>query len=541
MAFLHRLSPAQIPHRISFLLLVMLILSLLGIWIERGSSSSQEEKTASAEYTVAIKRFSTPEDAPWLKDTMQFELIQNSYFNLKSKPFAWLKISNVGGALSPSSRVLINIKRNNIFTPIKLYHSDGTLWQQRSFVSIDSSYKDFVAVMPSSIESPVVYVQLSGRYLRGNVQLLSDSELIRQSKADSIIDGVYFGILALFIFFNLIVYKVFNRVSHLSYSLLLTLTFIWIASGQGWIFFFNEQLMTVPVFTPNSLGILFSLATALFSRQFLQMKVISPVINKVLYYNQLLAIAFWFLYIVTYQSLPHFVFQIGYVLCSINALVIFLGSILGAIAGINRGRNNAKFYLLAIIVLISMAVSMSISASGLVNIPFSWHTLQLASVLEVAILSVGFVVEHYQKHRELEEIKHKLKDLESEFKRYKISTDSLKSNLSDNLFDSQLIPVLAKVLPILPHLLFVKADGNYCVASYKNENRTDELFIDCNLQLLLDSIGDEKLLRCHKSYLVNLSQPYQLKRRTSADYDLVTGENRIPIGRKYLSTVRKCF
>nr|WP_283108278.1 7TM diverse intracellular signaling domain-containing protein [Shewanella electrodiphila] len=395
--------------------------------------------------------------------------------------------------------------------------------------------------MPSSIESPVVYVQLSGRYLRGNVQLLNDSELIRQSKTDSIIDGVYFGILALFIFFNLIIYKVFNRVSHLSYSLLLTVTFIWIASGQGWISFFNEQLTTVPVFTPNSLGILFSFAIALFSRQFLQMKVINPKINKVLYYNQLLAIAFWFLYIVTYQSLPHFIFQLGYVLCSINTLVILLGSILGAIAGIYRGRNNAKLYLLAMIVLISVAISMSLSASGLVNISFSWRTFQLASVLEVIILSIGFVVEHYQKHRELEEIEHKIKDLESELKTYKIDTNSLKSNISDNLVDSQLIPVLAKVLPILPHLLWVKADGNYCVASYKNENSTDEQFIDCNLQLLLDSIGDEKLLRCHKSYLVNLSQPYQLTRRTSADYDLVIGEHRVPIGRKYLSMVRKAF
>lgn len=212
-----------------------------------------------------------------------------------------------------------------------------------------------------------------------------------------------------------------------------------------------------------------------------------------------------------------------------------------AVTGINRGRDNAKYYLLAMIVLFSIMICMSLSASGILNIPFSWHALQLASIIEVTILSTGLVVEHYQKHRDLKEIEHKLTALETEFKDYKIDTNSLKSNISNNLVDHHIIPVLAKILPIFPYLLFVKADGNYSVAYYKNENKTDEMFIDCNLQLLLDSLGEEKLLRCHKSYLVNVSQPYQLTRRTSADYDLVLGENKLPIGRKYLSTVRKCL
>jgi len=196
---------------------------------------------------------------------------------------------------------------------------------------------------------------------------------------------------------------------------------------------------------------------------------------------------------------------------------------------------------LVMVILITVAISMSLSASGIMHIPFSWRTLQLASVLEISILSIGFIVEYYQKHREMEKIEGQLKFVEAEFAEFKIDSQSFKDKLSSNLVDHNLIPELAKILTIIPQLYFIKANGNYSVAYYVNDGVLVEIFVDCNLQSLLESIGELALLRCHKSYLINTKQKYQLLRRTSADYDLVIEQNRIPVGRKYLSTVRKHF
>jgi len=541
MGSLHRFWRCLLPHSFPILVFVTINLMILSIEQVTESSSSISDLKSPAGYDLTIKKFNKSVDITGLAKAEQFDELAGSYFNLGSKSFGWVKIALTEGVLPTSGKMLINIKRNNIFTPVYLHFFDGNIWHKRPFRGSDDSQKDLVIVLPSNIESSNVYVQLSGHYLRGNVRVMKESDYIKQTKKDSVVDGLYFGFLGLFIFFNLAIFVVFNRKSHLSYALLLVVTFIWLATGQGWTTFFLPQMSHVSVFTANSFGILFSFAMALFTRHFLQLKVISPTINKTLIYNQRIALTMWFLYLLTYQSLPHLVHQLGYGLSHLNTLMILVSSIFAALVAIQRGRQNAKYYLLVMVILITVAISMSLSAAGIMHIPFSWRTLQLASVLEISILSIGFIVEYYQKHREMEKIEGQLKIVEAEFAEFKIDSQSFKDKLSSNLVDHNLIPELAKILTIIPQLYFIKANGNYSVAYYVNDGVLVEIFVDCNLQSLLESIGELALLRCHKSYLINTKQKYQLLRRTTADYDLVIEQNRIPVGRKYLSTVRKHF
>ncbi|NQY65835.1 MAG: LytTR family transcriptional regulator, partial [Alteromonadaceae bacterium] len=73
---------------------------------------------------------------------------------------------------------------------------------------------------------------------------------------------------------------------------------------------------------------------------------------------------------------------------------------------------------------------------------------------------------------------------------------------------------------------------------YKKHNLSRKIELECSLQNLAESFGDKHFLRVHKSYLINPQHKYSLKRRTSADYDLLLLGEVIPVGRKYLSQVK---
>lgn len=76
---------------------------------------------------------------------------------------------------------------------------------------------------------------------------------------------------------------------------------------------------------------------------------------------------------------------------------------------------------------------------------------------------------------------------------------------------------------------------------YQDKETVKEALIDTKLQAIETTLGTDMLIRCHRSYLVNVRCKFTLTRRTSADYDLVLEEHRIPVGRKYLKDIQRRF
>jgi len=97
---------------------------------------------------------------------------------------------------------------------------------------------------------------------------------------------------------------------------------------------------------------------------------------------------------------------------------------------------------------------------------------------------------------------------------------------------------LAKVTDFLNDIIYVQASGSDCFVVYSENSHSRKIELKCNLQSLLDSFGQEHLIRVHKSYLVNPQQSMLLQRRTSADYDVNILGELIPVGRKHLNQIK---
>jgi len=56
-------------------------------------------------------------------------------------------------------------------------------------------------------------------------------------------------------------------------------------------------------------------------------------------------------------------------------------------------------------------------------------------------------------------------------------------------------------------LLYIKADGNYCTIFYKEENSVNKKMLRSSLKNIENKVkSDEKIIRCHKSYIINMSK-----------------------------------
>lgn len=84
----------------------------------------------------------------------------------------------------------------------------------------------------------------------------------------------------------------------------------------------------------------------------------------------------------------------------------------------------------------------------------------------------------------------------------------------------------------LNSILFVRADGNYCTFYFENGNSVDKTLIRVTLKEVENRINRINIVRCHKSYMVNLQKVDKIEgnaRRYSCTFSKVNTS--IPISR----------
>lgn len=325
--------------------------------------------------------------------------------------------------------------------------------------------------------------------------------------------------------------------SYGAYSAMLTVLLLWFCSAQGW---FQFLFPTTPILhnLTVSLGLLLAAACAEFAKHYLQIKSLSPRLYLVMSVMQWMVVLLFVSKVFFADVFNASVYQVGYGVGLVTSFGIIGSCFFSALLGIKKQLVAAWYYLAGTIVFFVVAILMALSAGNLINLSFSWQFLQLASTIEVLIFSAGLVAMVHRQKQDKAIVEEKLALAQAECIAQLEISNSLKDNIITNAVDPKLFPELAKITKILTDIWYVQADGNSCLVIYKKANRRLKIELDCSLQSLCDSFGDENFTRVHKSYLINAGQPFSLQRRTSADYDLNLFGDLVPVGRKYLSQVK---
>ena len=476
-----------------------------------------------------------------------FKELPHNYINLGSHPSAWLKITDA----APDNILLV--QRNAIKRAAQLYYQSGDkVWHEQTLVGTAQFHNHLVTNLPKQMATGTFYLRLHGRYLRATIELLPQPLFFDFLQRSAVYDGLYYGMLLLFIVYNLMLYIRLKTASYLAYSALLTTLLLWFLSGQGWLTFIFPNIQWLQHITVV-LGLMLAISAAEFAKHYLRVKTLSIRLFKVLSTLQLVIGAFLLAKVTVAEALPPMVYSIGYGVGLTAALALMAGCFAAALLGVRQGKTSALYYpawyyIAATVLFFVMAFLMGLSAGNIIELPFSWRFLQLASVVEVVIFSAGLVsIVHQQRllHQQQRQQKHQaeaaLAIAQAELVTQLQVTNQLKDNIMKSALDPKLFPQLAKITNILPHVYYIKASGNWCQVSYQKGNanqKSKQIDLECNLQNLIDSFGEACFVRVHKSYLINPQQSFILQRRTSADYDLNIKGELIPVGRKYLNEVK---
>lgn len=88
-------------------------------------------------------------------------------------------------------------------------------------------------------------------------------------------------------------------------------------------------------------------------------------------------------------------------------------------------------------------------------------------------------------------------------------------------------------------LLFVESSHNYCTLFLFRNSKTEKILIRSSLSRIQEQIKDNWIIRCHRSYLVNVTKISTLKSNPRGYFLQVSDtETKIPVSRQQLAQVR---
>lgn len=549
-ALWHRFRQQTPAHQFKWILGVLVtFMLLLSIVI-----NFSQDNTDSVPRPLKIEQVTDPD---WTIETLKSYLASNNndvntnlqvlpdnYINLGQQSSAWLKIdfseqlNSQDLPQTPLNNYVLMIRKNRIQTPAQLhYQTHDNTWKSLSLQSSPLFHHHLLTNLPKDIAAPAVYLNLHGRYLRASMHLYDQEEFFQQLQTRALSDGLYYGMLVLFIVYNLMLFNQLKERAYLTYAALLSVILLWFASGQGWLAFFFPSSPLANQLTV-SLGLLLAVTSAEFAKHYLGIRHLSKPLFKAITILQAVVLLLFIGKITVSHWLSPTFYQVFYGTGLIACTLLIIGCTWASVKGIQHGHTAAGYYLGATLLLFVMAILMALSAGNIISLPFSWPWLQAASALEVIIFSAGLAAIFRRQQQLKEQAETALSQTQAELVTQLEISNSLKDNILNNTIDPKLFPELAKITKHLTDIRYVQAMGSACMVFYKKGNYRRKVELECNLQNLMDSFGSDYFLRIHKSYLINPQHPFAIQRRTSADYDVEVIGELLPIGRKYLPEVK---
>ena len=530
------------PSRLIFILLIM---SLLIIGICWGAYFENDKSLLQSQLTLEMAAITSNDlDSQELLlslDEIDFTGHQGNFINLGKRGSIWLKATVIANKLANNlkQRQILVLKKNRIHTPVELHYlSLNEQWVKKIVHASPQFHQNIVIRLPEKMASNTFYLKLQGQYLRTSLYLFDDESFFEDLQLSSFYNGIFFGMLLLFSLYHIMLYLRLKTPSYLAYSVMLLLLAAWFLSGQGWL----EYLFPNASYLKNTtviIGGLLIVAIGEFAKHYLNIKILSRRVYQILVLAQFFLLILLVTRISLHQLLPSSFKQASYALGLLTCLVIFIACLSAAIIGVKKQQTAAGYYLTATLMFFVMATIMGLSAGNIIDFHFSWPLLQMTSAIEIIIFSAGLVSIYYQQQQNEKAIELQLQKTQQKLVKQLEISNQLKDKVLNNVVDHKLFPELAKLTPFLPDIIYVQAIGNESLVVYKKNHQKIKVELACNLQNLVESFGDEYLIRIHKSYLVNPLQSMLLQRRTSADYDLQLDNETVPVGRKYLNEAKK--
>ncbi len=89
-------------------------------------------------------------------------------------------------------------------------------------------------------------------------------------------------------------------------------------------------------------------------------------------------------------------------------------------------------------------------------------------------------------------------------------------------------------------LLFLESTDNYITIYYKTENKLQRKLIRNSLKNIEESLREQSIIRCHRTYMINISKIESIQRENKQIQLKIEGyENLIPVSRKYTSVINE--
>ncbi len=196
--------------------------------------------------------------------------------------------------------------------------------------------------------------------------------------------GIMFGFFLIMALYHIPLYFSSREKSYLFYSVFVTVYFFFQTgmSGLASVYLWPENTWWISRALPffGSLSIFFTL---IFTREFLQTKKNTPVLNKV-YFGLLL--------ISGIDTLGAFIIPYYIAIQSTNYLMSFVGILytISAVAAYRKGFTPARYYLIAWISFIAGVLVIALKNAGVVpSSPLTANSLYIGAILEVLLLSIA--------------------------------------------------------------------------------------------------------------------------------------------------------
>lgn len=91
-------------------------------------------------------------------------------------------------------------------------------------------------------------------------------------------------------------------------------------------------------------------------------------------------------------------------------------------------------------------------------------------------------------------------------------------------------------------VLFVRAEDNYVAIAHRTRHRVEEALLRGTLSTFEDLLADKGFVRCHRSYLINLSAIRRLRRRAGTSVAVLKAGNlSIPVSRSCMPVLRRAL
>lgn len=459
----------------------------------------------------------------------------------------WLKLEPGSHDIEDGPHIL-EIQYGKVGT-IELYllgkSGNWRIQKQGIFIANENrrpTHRNFIFTLASDDLKNPIYLRAQGGYLRLNLLLWTQLQFLEKEQQAVFYDGLFYGFVLLVLLLNLIFYYFVRDLTLVHYAEFLLCISLFYLSGQGWLdVAFSLRGTLLARYQTAFFGILLALFGIQFTRSYLKLDGNSPEISKVLRFFQFVfpavaALAFVALRVLN-QTPGRAIFGTGLLI----VLFILILCVVAALQGVREKREIAVYYFIATTLFIVLAMVQILSSLQILATGLHWRLLQWGSIIEMLIFSIGLSRYYRQLEKQQHQLQLELLDKESELAGQWEIVDELKDQNRRNVINPKLFPDLGRIASIANSILYIRACGNSSEIIYNSENSNKEMYLDCSLQSLSSYFGNDFLVRIHKSYLVNPKVGFTLRRRSSADYELVIQDHSLPIGRKFAKKTKEIF